>query len=1470
MVKKKITSTKIKNYASGGLAGVLLFSLFAYLISVGSITINGYSGDMSCEGTIGDPCYAYVNFTANEDITVAGSKTWNVFNTSSEVKSIYLEVYNGVIWKRIDTTKQFNFSNGEDYQIRFVGLKFNPEDIIKWSFGNVDPYWESPKEVSGERKFIVSEKSYINSYGYLKSDLLNNGTLEITKWNNTRLTIGVPKFATTQPKKNVSMFNSSRIDTTLRDMNITWYPTKIGELPGLEYEIVLNKKPTTNVLTFPIKSEGLNFYYQPPLNQEYNNYTNCNETDCWGFSDRNSHRPENVIGSYAVFGNNKNNQYETGKVTHIYRPWVVSNNGSFSWCNQTITATLWRITCPMEYLDTGSKIGPTFGYTTTPGSYAEHGGPALRILTNYTPADAGTVTNISIYYGGATTSVTVRPVIYYWNGSAYRNLTHGAEMSTTPGVWNNGSVNNVAIDTSTNYGLGFWYSGTQDFGYDSGARLLRRMSPAYSSTNPPPDPFVQVASIASSEYGVYATYTTGGGDTTAPKWQTNTSNSTLAGSYVLHSVNWTDETALSGYIFSFDNGTGTFTNDSWVSFTGTQNWSNVSKVINSTIGTTIQWKVYANDSSNNKNVTSTFSYVTTSSGLDTTAPKFQNIGINNTTPNILDSVKFSVNWTDEIQLANYTFSWNATGTNCDTWENDSAVTFIGVSNWSNITKQIPAPCVGRVSAIGWKVYAKDNSSNMNVSTTTNSFTTTNSALNITQVTPIANANWTSNAFTLWTSNVCCVGSDCGTVNVSLDPATNTATETVNYSNATKTDDSWMGTEGGADCYCNNTADLSTCGNSIAGRANDAAYVGINFGGYDMLYNGHETGHRQDILLKFPQLATDLPYQKVINGSTYTLVIENATIRLTSRSASFDGGQNGTIFFNQTMHKVLKQWVEGGGMGYVTGCPNTSGVGPSYNWSSNKYAVFPTVPWDDYQTWDAKFPANATTDRVNPPFAWYWLTNQTFNITDCLGAMSTCVKANWTVPPSIVLDWIQNPSTNYGVKIQSNIQSGSSEGELFWFASERGDDPELQQPKIIITYHYTANLKGGLVNTTAGASPFYTNGSNPQTVTLNKDQCTNVSWWVNSTGTVGDEYEFYAYANVTNNTAIYNQTGVYNITIALDPYPTFSNFEDNNDSNFMDIGTGIFNVTVADTNGTVWLTIEDIGNRNVSATSLGNGKYTVTYPFYFHNNWGYHWNAYGNGDSHFKNSSSQRNLTIGDTNWPKYEFHQPGLTGASLVNLTWWVGQTFRVGDTGTNVNYNLTAIGVYFCNTGSPTCNVSVSVRNGTLNSEDLAISTNNMSAIYPNTYPQCTATTFLFNNYTLNASTNYSFIFKADGCNGVVYPRIAYGANGYVNGSYYRSNDSGATWTSSAVDIYFATYGINTTAPSGDTCTCPGSGNNWQVDMEDMCTLSTACDLGTGNLTWIGTSGYFNCSAELNLTRRSAPPSNTIFYFKSGCRINH
>ena len=63
------------------------------------------------------------------------------------------------------------------------------------------------------------------------------------------------------------------------------------------------------------------------------------------------------------------------------------------------------------------------------------------------------------------------------------------------------------------------------------------------------------------------------------------------------------------------------------------------------------------------------------------------------------------------------------------------------------------------------------------------------------------------------------------------------------------------------------------------------------------------------------------------------------------------------------------------------------------------------------------------------------------------------------------------------------------------------------------------------------------------------------------------------------------------------------------------------------------------------------------------------------------------------------------------------------------------------------------------------------------------------------------------------------------------------------AEQIYTIWKGNYTAA---DTCTCPGIDTDWEVELSDNCDIVDACDLGTGDLSFIGT-GNFTCNATLD-----------------------
>ena len=158
---KRIKSSRVQKWAiASGITGVPLGVLLIwYLFFLNAIIVTGYSGDMVCSGTEENPCLAFINFTANEDIFIYPSDNWTAtpFQTDVQVKSLRMYRSWGEGWREIklnetckgtwcggigyDTKYSFAFRKGRDYQIKYVALKYNPIDNIKWSFGPIDPAW---------------------------------------------------------------------------------------------------------------------------------------------------------------------------------------------------------------------------------------------------------------------------------------------------------------------------------------------------------------------------------------------------------------------------------------------------------------------------------------------------------------------------------------------------------------------------------------------------------------------------------------------------------------------------------------------------------------------------------------------------------------------------------------------------------------------------------------------------------------------------------------------------------------------------------------------------------------------------------------------------------------------------------------------------------------------------------------------------------------------------------------------------------------------------------------------------------------------------------------------------------------------------------------------------------------------------------------------------------------------------------
>jgi len=178
--------------------GTLVGALFLYLVLTGGITVTGHSGDMVCAGTELDPCYAVINFTANEDIFLYKTNydPWgrnSTFDFSPAIKSWKLQrswgsgwrdinlqegctgSWCGCYWCRANNTAEYSyvFRKGRNYTIRIVGYKHSPYDDVKWTAfegikGELDPVWLGLNwSFDGNKVYINDSRAYISAEPYL-------------------------------------------------------------------------------------------------------------------------------------------------------------------------------------------------------------------------------------------------------------------------------------------------------------------------------------------------------------------------------------------------------------------------------------------------------------------------------------------------------------------------------------------------------------------------------------------------------------------------------------------------------------------------------------------------------------------------------------------------------------------------------------------------------------------------------------------------------------------------------------------------------------------------------------------------------------------------------------------------------------------------------------------------------------------------------------------------------------------------------------------------------------------------------------------------------------------------------------------------------------------------------------------------------------------------------------------------------
>ena len=299
---------------------------------------------------------------------------------------------------------------------------------------------------------------------------------------------------------------------------------------NFKIDFLLNEKPDTNIFCQTIEgAEQYDWFYQPELTPEE--------------IAEGAERPENVIGSYAVYHKTLANHriggvnYETGKAWHIYRPqvWSLSSSSTKEWADLSFADNQLCVTVPQTFLDHAVypvKVDPTFGYTSAGVSniVSLGGSPNVSRMRGvaFSLAEDGTLDKVSMYLDDSGSSDTCDLAVAIYREDSAGSGSHGKVLDiqrtnvvvSSTNAWYDftGSSQSLLIDTYVLAGIAngeeivnslrLWY----DSGGTSRNKYFEQTAAAGSfATRLAEDPWTEDATADTNEYSIYATYTAAGG-----------------------------------------------------------------------------------------------------------------------------------------------------------------------------------------------------------------------------------------------------------------------------------------------------------------------------------------------------------------------------------------------------------------------------------------------------------------------------------------------------------------------------------------------------------------------------------------------------------------------------------------------------------------------------------------------------------------------------------------------------------------------------------------------------------------------------------------------------------------------------------------------------------------------------------------------------------------------------------------------
>jgi len=293
---------------------------------------------------------------------------------------------------------------------------------------------------------------------------------------------------------------------------------------GLTKEtIIIKEKPDSNKLEFEIETQNLKFSYQGPLNKQPNckHTPQCTATHCIcppGIKNR----PENVVGSYAVFYMDDSQlKGRTGKAFHLYRPDIIDSDNKKSWCDLDIDVSKGNLTViiPQSFLDTAKypvTIDPIVGHDSVGGSNIGAGKAAVYGWGPYAAGAGGIIRWVRVYMkAGPTPPATEATAGIYDDSTGPDALLKdsGGDIITKALEWKQFNLDsNQAVSNGVDYWLGFQHEDDESctFYYDTTAGFYWKQDDNVYSSGTLTNPYSQTATYDPYKVSIYTEISTVG------------------------------------------------------------------------------------------------------------------------------------------------------------------------------------------------------------------------------------------------------------------------------------------------------------------------------------------------------------------------------------------------------------------------------------------------------------------------------------------------------------------------------------------------------------------------------------------------------------------------------------------------------------------------------------------------------------------------------------------------------------------------------------------------------------------------------------------------------------------------------------------------------------------------------------------------------------------------------------------------